>query len=160
MGLLNTASQPQIQGQAQAAPVTPAVPAQGKLNPQQQQQADLAIKQATDFILDTENANNLADMAEGGDPVAAIVEMAMPLLKSIGAAAAQGGHELSAEVIASVGWSVAHIMASVLALAKAIPQEQIEPVAKQAFQKAIEQHNAAGQQAAAPQGAAPQPQGV
>lgn len=140
MGLLDGASQSQIQGQQQATPATPAQP-QGKLSAQQQQQADLAIKQATDFILDSENANNLADMAESGDPVKAIVEMAMPLLQSIYAAAEQAGHALPPEVVATIGFNVSHIMASVLALAKIITQEQVEQIAKQAFDAAIERHN-------------------
>ena len=64
-----------LENSGQTQPVQQTPPSgqpEQKLNPQQQQQVDLGVSQATKFILEQENANRLADMAESGDPIQAI----------------------------------------------------------------------------------------
>lgn len=155
MGLLDSQAQPVQPAQQPQQAAQP----RGKLPPEQQQQVDLGVKQATDFMLQYENAEQLATMAETTDPVTAIVDMGLPLLNTIYAAAKEAGRELSQPVVASIGFNVAYVMASVLALADVIKQEEIEPLAKQAYQAALDKHNqGAGQapQQPAPQQPAPQ----
>ena len=139
MGLLENNGQAQ-QGQQSLPSEQP----EQKLNPQQQQQVDLGVSQATKFILEQENANRPADMAESGDPIQAMVEFALPVLRSIYTAAQDAGHELSPEVVASIGFNVAHVMATVLSLADVITPEEVESIAVEAYQTAIEKHNTAG----------------
>lgn len=149
MGLLDAASQQQIQQQPGQQP-------DQQLPPELQQQVDLGVKQATDFILQYDNANALANMADSSDPITAIVETGIPLLNTIYEAAGKAGRELDQRVVASIGFNVAHVMASVLALADVIKQEDVEPLAKQAYQAAIDKHNqGAGQQQPAQQAQQP-----
>ena len=138
MGLIDATKNPATSGNPQS---------QAKLDQNQQQQVDLAVKQAVDFIFSKENANALADAAESSDPVTAIVDTATQVLKGIYEAARQAGHELTVEIVAVIGFNIAHIFASVLSLADIIKPEEVESVAKQAYDVAIQNHNAAGQQA-------------
>lgn len=114
---------------------------QTKLKPEHEKDADILIKQAIDFLFEEVNAQALIDMAKASDPVSAIVNMTLKLVRGQYDAARMAKKELEAIPVVFAGREIAKIMAHILVLGKVIPPEQAESVAAEAFKIGIEQHN-------------------
>ena len=151
-GLLN-------QSPAPAPAPAPASQQQAPFSEQEIKMVNLIIKQASQVLLDEQNAEDIATMAKQGDPVEAIVTAVLPVLKQVYEAATSSGAKLDQRVMALAGREVIKILVGILGATGVIAPEQANEVATKAFQMGIERHNASvGQsQQPVPQGQ-PQPQ--
>ncbi len=125
----------------QAQPQSPQQEQPAKLDQHTQQQIDLICNQSADFILKDENIDRLVEMSKAG-PDKAIADMATTVLKGIYAAASSAGKTIPQEVMAIAGSQVALLFSAVLANEGVIDIKQIQQVAQQAYDMAVQQHNA------------------
>lgn len=138
MGLLE---QPQATAPEQTAQPTAKPQQPPELDPQTQQQVDLICNQASDYITQDENTDQLVAMSKNG-PAEGIANLATTVLKGIYAAASQAGKTIPQEVMAIAGAQVALLFAAVLANEGVIDVKHIQQVAQQAYDMAVQQHNA------------------
>lgn len=140
----------------------PGVAGKKGLSPEQQKQFDTVSRQALSFLLEDGNAQLIAQKAKASDPKTAIVGAIRPVMQSIWSAAEQAGAKLDMPVFLAAALNVITILADMLAVLGVIPEEQVQQLAQEAAQDAVQQHNAeVGQgQPEAPQEAPQQPSGL
>jgi len=114
---------------------------QQKLSPEQQKQFDLAAKQAMEFITDKNVTQMIIRKSENGDPVGTAVELIVPLMQSIHAAAAKAGAKVETPILIAVSIHVLKSIAELLVMAQVMPESQVESFAKEVSQKAMQRHN-------------------
>lgn len=112
------------------------------LSPEQQKQFDTVSKQALTFLLEDGNAKLIIDKAKASDPKTAIVEAIQPVLQGIWSAAEEAGAKLEMAIFLAAGLNVITILADMIAVAGVIPEDQVQQLATQAAQEAVQQHNA------------------
>ena len=127
-------------------------PKQGKgLPPEQKRQFDTVSKQALSFLLEDNNAKLIIDKAKTSDPKTAIVESVQPVLQAVWASIEEAGAKVEIPIFLAAGLNVITILADMMAVAGVIPEDQVQQLAQEAAQEAVQQHNAGMQQPQQPQ---------
>lgn len=118
-----------------------AIPKQG-LSPEQQKQFDTVSKQALSFLLEDSNAKLIIDKAKASDPKTAIVESVTPVLQGVWASIEEAGANVEMHIFLAASLNVITILADMMAVAGVIQEDQVQQLATQAAQEAVQQHNA------------------
>lgn len=143
-GLINEAPQTQQEAPEADQQMGGETAGQGQMSfsDEEIKQVNLIIRQASQVLLDDKNMEDIATTAKQGDPVVAIVQSVLPVLKNVYEAASRAGKQLDMKVMALAGRELIKILVAVLGAAGVIAPEQAGQVAAQAFDQAIQEHNA------------------